>query len=178
MAQIKWEMDPAHSEVTFKVRHMMVANVTGEFQKFNATLVTDGHDFTTAKAKFTAEINSITTRVEQRDNHLKSEDFFHAAEFPQLVFESTEIKKVGDDEYEMTGNITIRGITKPITLKVEHTGVIKDPYGLERAGFEITGTINRLDFGLKYNPAMEAGGMVVGSKVRISANAEMTHKAD
>ena len=176
MARIKWNMDPAHSEVVFKVRHMMVSNVSGEFKKFDATLETEGHDFTTAKATFEADVDSITTRQEKRDEHLKSEDFFHAEKHPKIHFESTEIKKVGDDEYEMLGNMTIRETTKPIVLKVENSGVIKDPWGYTRAGFEISGKINRLEYGLKYNAALETGGVVVGSDVKLLVNIEMLYK--
>lgn len=178
MAQIKWELDPAHSEVQFKVRHMMVSNVSGEFQNFELELITDGYDLSTAKASFSADIHSINTKVAQRDNHLKSADFFDAENHPRLTFESTEIKKVDDDEYEIKGNLTIRGITKQIKLKMEGGGVINDPYGNKRTGFEITGKIQRLDFGLKYNPMMEAGGVVVGNDVRMIANIEVFHKAE
>jgi len=176
MATIKWQFDPAHSEIRFKVKHMMVSNVSGEFKKFDIQMETEGHDFSTAKATFTAELDSITTHVEQRDNHLKSADFFDAANYPQLAFKSTKITRESDNEYKMHGDLTIRDTVKPVTFHVESFGVIKDPYGNERAGFEITGKIKRLDFGLKYNPALEAGGWVVGDDVRITANVELTHK--
>lgn len=178
MAKINWQLDPAHTEVTFKVRHMMVSNVTGQFHKFDVQAETEGHDFTTAKVVFTADIDSINTKVEQRDNHLKGEDFFDAANHPQLKFESTKITKKDDDEFEMEGNLTIRGTTKPVTLKVESNGIILDPYGNHRAGFEVTGKINRLDYGLKYNPVMEAGGLVVGDEVKFNSNIELVHTAE
>ncbi|OQY94030.1 MAG: hypothetical protein B6D37_09865 [Sphingobacteriales bacterium UTBCD1] len=175
MATIKWQLDPAHSEVLFKVRHMMVSNVTGEFQTFNVTLETEGHDFSTAKATFTADIESITTKVMQRDNHLKSEDFFDLKNHPKLTFVSRKIRKISDTGYEMEGDLTIRETTKQETFKVENTGLIKDGSGYYRAGFSITGKIKRLEFGLKYNPALEAGGVVVGNDVNINADIEMTH---
>lgn len=176
MAITKWQMDPAHSEIQFKVKHMMVSNVTGEFKKFDAQLETEDHDFTTSKVAFTADINSLTTRVEQRDNHLKSADFFDAANHPQMTFKSTKITKKNDTEYEMAGDLTIRETTKPVTFNVEHFGVIKDPYGNQRAGFEISGKIKRMEFGLKYNAAIETGGLVVADEVKINANAEFIHQ--
>lgn len=176
MATIKWQFDPVHSEIRFKVKHMMVSNVSGEFKKFDIQLETEGHDFSTAKASFTADIDSITTHVDQRDNHLKSADFFDAANHPHLTFKSTKITKKGDTEYDMVGELSLREITKPVTFHVENFGVVKDPYGNQRAGFEITGKIKRLDFGLKYNPVLEAGGVVVGDEVRITANVELFYK--
>ena len=176
MATRNWSIDTQHSKIEFKVRHMMVSNVRGEFKEFSAELITEDEDFSTGKAKFSAALDSITTGVEQRDNHLKSDDFFNAAEHPHLSFESTSIRKVDDEDYEMTGNLTIRDITKELTLKVELTGIVNDDYGFRRAGFEITGEISRKEFGLKYNAAMEAGGMVVGDKVKMLVATEMIYK--
>lgn len=176
MATTKWQLDPAHSEIQFKVKHMMVSTVSGEFQKFDAQLETEGDDFTTAKASFNAEVDSITTKVEQRDQHLKSADFFDAGNHPKLSFESTQINQKADNEYELQGNLTMRGVTKPVTLKVENNGVVKDPWGNQRTGFEISGKIKRKDFGLTYNAFTEAGGMVVSDDVRLSANVEFIHQ--
>lgn len=176
MAKIDWQFDPAHSEIQFKVKHMMVSNVSGRFQKFDIHVETEDNDFSTAKASFTADIASVSTRVEQRDNHLKSADFFDAENHPKLSFVSTKVTKESDSEYEMEGNLTIRDVTKPVTFHVEHFGVLKDPYGNQRAGFEITGKIKRLDFGLKYNPTLEAGGFVVANEVKITANVELIHQ--
>jgi len=167
MAIKKWQYDPAHSEVQFKVRHMMVSNVSGHFEKFDISMETNDFDFTTAKVNFTADVNSITTHVEQRDNHLKSADFFDAANHPQLIFKSTKITKTGDNEYEMEGELTMRETTKLEVFDVENIGMFKDASGKTRAGFEISGKIKRLDYGLKYNPALETGGVVVGNEVRI-----------
>lgn len=175
MEKIRWKLDPAHSQIGFKVRHMMVSNVSGEFEKFNLEMETDGHEMTSAEVDFEAEIDSITTKVDQRDNHLKSPDFFDAANFPKLKFKSTKITKSGDGELEIEGNLTIRDITKKVTLKAENFGVIKDPSGSYRTGFDITGKLNRLDFGLNYNPMLEAGGAVVGKNVNLIANIEVTH---
>ncbi|MCO5247353.1 MAG: YceI family protein [Chitinophagales bacterium] len=176
MATKVWAIDASHSKIEFKVRHMMVSNVRGEFKEFTGELVTEEEDFSTGKAKFEASLDSITTGVEQRDNHLKSDDFFNAAEHPKLTFVSKGIKKIDDDDYEMTGDMTIRGITKEVKLKVEQTGIVNDDWGFRRAGFEISGEISRKEFGLKYNAAMEAGGMVVGDKVKLSVTTEITYK--
>lgn len=178
MANVKWQLDPAHSEIRFKVKHMMVSSVTGEFQKFNAQLETDGHDFSTAKVSFNADIDSITTKVDQRDNHLKSADFFDAENHPQLAFVSTKIVKKDDEDYELQGNLTIRGVSKPVTLKVENNGVVLDPWGNHRTGFEISGKISRKEFGLKYNALTEAGNVVVSDDVRIAANVEFIHPVE
>lgn len=175
MATIKWQFDPAHSEILFKVKHMMVSNVSGQFKKFDIQLETEDHDFSTAKASFSADIDSLTTKVEMRDNHLKSDDFFDAANHPTLNFSSTKITKKSDSEYDMEGNLTIRGIKKTVTFHVENFGIITDPSGSHRAGFEITGKINRFDYGLKYNALIESGGVVVGDEVKIIANVEVFH---
>lgn len=175
MEKIKWQLDPSHSEISFKVRHMMVSNVTGEFKKFDVQLETEGHDISSAKAKFTADIESVTTEQKDRDLHLKSADFFDLENHPQLSFESTEIYKIDEEEYEMKGDLTIRGTTKPITLKVENYGVVSDPNGKHRTGFEITGKLKRMDFGLKYNAMLEAGGAVVGNEVKLLASIELVH---
>jgi len=177
MATTKWTMDAAHSEIQFKVRHMVVSNVTGSFGKFNADVETEGEDITTAKVHFTADIDSISTNNEQRDNHLKSADFFDGATHPQLTFESTKIEKVDGSDYKMHGNISIRGTVKPITLNVEFGGIVKDPWGNERAGFTVEGKLNRKDFGLSWSAVTEAGHLVVSDDVRIHANAEFIKQA-
>jgi polyisoprenoid-binding protein YceI len=173
MAQNTWVLDPSHSEVQFKVKHMMISTVSGEFKQFDVKMSADGDDFTKANAQFTASVASIDTKNEQRDGHLKSPDFFDAEHHPEVTFESKALRKKGDEEYELTGDLTMRGVTKPITLKVENSGVIKDPYGNQRTGFEISGKINRKDFGLSWNALTEAGGMVVSEDVRVSANIEL-----
>lgn len=154
----------------------MVSNVRGEFKSFDIQLATEDHNMETAEIDFTADIESVNTKVEQRDNHLKSADFFDAQNHPKMTFKSTKVTKVGDGEFEVEGNLTIRGTTKPVTLHVENQGVINDPQtGQHRTGFDITGKIKRLDFGLKYNPMLEAGGAVVGNEVKLVANAEFLH---
>ena len=172
MATSNWTLDASHSEVMFKVRHLMVSNVTGYFKTFNGTVEIEGDDFSTARVNFTAEVNSITTNNEQRDGHLKNSDFFDAENHPALTFQSTGLEKVGDEEYKAHGTLTMRGVSKPVTLKVEHGGVITDPWGNTRTGFTIDGKINRKDFGVSFGMVSETGGVMLGEDVTLHANAE------
>lgn len=172
MSNSKWNMDPAHSEVTFKVKHMMITNVTGTFDAFEGTVEKTEESFENANISFSADIASISTRNEQRDGHLKSEDFFNAAEFPKLSFQSTQFKNVGGNSFELSGHLTLKGVTHSVTLNVEHTGVVVDPYGQTKAGFEIEGKISRSAFGLTWNAVTEAGGVVVSDEVKLQINAQ------
>jgi polyisoprenoid-binding protein YceI len=172
MAKTQWVLDPTHSEIQFKIKHMMISTVTGEFMKFDAQLETEDDDFTKAKATFTADVDSINTKNEQRDGHLKSADFFDAPGHPQITFESEKLEKKDDENYVLTGKLTMRGTSKSISLDVLNSGVIKDPYGNQRTGFELSGKINRKDFGLVWHQLTEAGGLVVGDEVKILANVE------
>lgn len=172
MSNTKWNLDPSHSEIQFKVKHMMISTVSGEFTDFSADLETAGDDFSTMQVSFGAGINSIQTKNADRDNHLKSPDFFDAAQYPKMTFKSTEILKKSGTEYEVKGDLTIRDTTQNITLTAENNGVIKDPYGNERTGFEITGKIDRSKFGLTWSALTEAGGMVVSNDVKLIANVE------
>lgn len=173
MATTNWILDPSHSEVEFKVKHMMISNVSGRFTKFNASLQTEGEDFLSAKVTFTAEIDSITTGSDQRDGHLKSPDFFDAAKFPQIKFTATKYENVDNDgSYEVYGELTIHGVTKPVRFDTEFGGVIKDPWGNTRAGVTVSGKINRKDFGLTWNGVTEAGSLIVSEDVRIHVGLE------
>ena|ERR1700761_3878836 len=173
MATTKWILDPSHSEVEFKVKHMMISNVSGKFTKFDATLETEGEDFMTAKITFTADIASINTGNEQRDEHLKSAEFFDAGQFPQLKFVATKYENVDDDgSYEVYGDLTIHGVTKSVKLDGEFGGVIKDPWGNTRAGVSVSGKINRKDFGLAWHGVTETGSLIVSDEVRVHANVE------
>ena len=164
----KWILDPSHSEVQFKVKHMMISNVSGEFTKFDAAVETEGDDFQTAKVTFTVDVDSLTTKSEQRDGHLKSADFFDAANFPQMKFVSTKYENVDNDgSYEVYGDLTIRGITQPVKLDAEFGGVIKDPWGSTRAGITVTGKINRKNFGLTWSGTTETGSLIVSEEVRL-----------
>jgi polyisoprenoid-binding protein YceI len=168
MATTKWVLDPTHSEVEFKIKHMMISTVTGNFKKFDATVETEGEDFTTAKIKFTVEVDSIDTKSEQRDGHLKSVDFFDTANFPEITFVATKYENVDNDgSYEVYGDLSIRGITLNEKFDAEFGGVIKDPWGNTRAGITITGKINRKQFGLTWSGATETGSLIVSEDVKI-----------
>jgi polyisoprenoid-binding protein YceI len=177
MATVKWTMDPTHSEVQFKVRHLMISNVTGIFPKFDVQVETQDLDFMTAKAKFTADTTVVTTNNEQRDQHLRSADFFDSAKFPSLSFVATKYEKVDNDSYELYGDLTIRDVTKNVKLDVEFGGVITDPWGNTRAGFTINGKINRKDYGLLWNAVTETGGLVAGNDVKIHVEVELIKQA-
>ncbi len=168
-----YKIDAAHSEITFKVKHLMITNVTGNFTKFDATLESSKEDFTDAKISFEADVDSISTNNEQRDGHLKSEDFFAAEKFPKLSFTSTSFNKVSNDEYKLAGDLTIRGVSKSVELAVEYGGTATDPYGQVKSGFEISGKINRKDFGLVWTATTEAGGIVVSDEVKLNLAVQM-----
>lgn len=178
MATSKWALDPTHSEVMFKVRHMMVSNVTGHFKQFNATVETDGDDISTAKVHFTADLSSISTNNEQRDAHLRNGDFFDADNHPQIIFNGDRLEKVGTDEYIAHGNLTMRGNTRPASFKVEHGGIMTDPWGNTRTGFSLTGKVNRKDYGVSFSMVSETGGILLGDEVTINASAEFVKQAN
>lgn len=162
-----WKIDPSHSEIQFKVRHLMVTNVTGYFRKFDLTVETENDDFNTVKKiEFTADVDSIETNNVQRDVHLKSDDFFSAEKFKQIKFVSNDYSGSGD-EATLNGDLTIRDITKPIKLNVEYGGTVLDPYGQTKAGFTVTGKISRKEYGLTWGAVTEAGQVVVSDEIRI-----------
>lgn len=169
----EWKIDPVHSEIKFKVRHLLVSTVAGYFSNFDATVAADEPDFTDAKITFEADVNSITTKNDQRDGHLKSADFFDATNHPKMTFVSKSVTKKDDNEYEVNGDLTIRGVTKPITLTAVYNGTVKGFGGTEVAGFEIRGKVNRFDYGLQWNGLTEVGGVVVGDEVRLEIEAEL-----
>lgn len=170
MTTTKWAIDPTHSEITFKVKHLMISNVKGEFKTFQATI--DGEDFTNSTISANIDASSISTNNDDRDAHLKSPDFFEVEKYPEITFVSTSIKKVDDDEFKLVGDLTIKGITKEVTLDTEFGGYMKDPYGNEKAGFSINGKLNRKDFGLNWNSALEAGGVMVANEIKINAEVQ------
>ncbi|MCK9270737.1 MAG: YceI family protein [Bacteroidales bacterium] len=165
MKTTKWAIDPSHSEITFKVKHLMISNVKGEFKTFQATI--DGEDFTKSTISVKIDASSISTNNNDRDTHLKSDDFFEVEKYPEITFVSTSFKKTNDDEFKLVGNLTMKGATREIALDVEFGGYMKDPYGNEKAGFSISGKLNRKDFGLNWNAALEAGGVMVSDEVKI-----------
>ncbi len=168
-----WKVDQAHSEIKFKVKHLVVSTVTGQFTSFEGKVEADNADFSDAKISFEADVNSIDTKNEQRDGHLKSPDFFDAANHPKLTFVSKSITKKSDDEYVVLGDITIRGTKKEVSLSVTYNGTTKGFGGVDVAGFEISGKLNRFDFGLQWNALTEVGGIVVGDEVKIDIIAEL-----
>lgn len=168
-----WKIDPVHSEVQFKVKHLMITTVTGYFKKFDLEVETDGDDFTTAsRIEFTADINSIDTNSEQRDTHLKSDDFFNAEQYAQLKFVGRKYEQTGDGA-QLHGDLTIRNTTKPITVQVEYAGIVVDPYGQTKAGFTVEGKISRKEFGLMWNAVTEAGQVVVSDDIRLHCEIQL-----
>ncbi|MER3318945.1 MAG: YceI family protein [Allomuricauda sp.] len=170
MSNTIWNLDPTHSELTFKVKHLMISNVKGEFTKFNATI--EGDTFENSKITATVDAASVFTNNADRDGHLKSADFFEVETYPSLKFESTSITKEDEGEYTLIGELTIKGTTKTVELDVEFGGYMKDPYGNQKAGFSIEGKINRKDFGLNWNAALETGGVLVSDDVKITAEVQ------
>lgn len=173
MTVSKWILDAAHSSVDFSVRHMMIARVKGTFHKFDAEIEANPEDLTSAKIEFTVDLDSIDTRNEDRDNHLRSVDFFDVENHPKMTFKSGEIFKTGDNEYEVTGDLTIRGVTRKQSFAVVYEGGGKDPWGNEKAGFSVQGKINRTEFGLVWNTPLETGGVLVGDDVNVTLELEL-----
>ena len=172
MATTKWVLDPMHSEVQFKVKHLVISTVTGSFKTFEGELTTENEDFTEANISFSLDVNSIDTTQAQRDEHLKSAEFFDAEQYPTITFKSTSF-----DGEELKGDLTIKGITKPVSLEVEHGGTAADFYGNTKAGFDVTGKINRKDFGLTWDGVTEAGSVVLGSDIKLSINVQFAKQA-
>lgn len=170
---ITWKIDPAHSEIQFKVKHLMITTVTGYFRKFDLVLETENEDFNTASGiEFTADINSIDTNNEQRDTHLKSDDFFNAEKFSQLKFVGKKYESSGDTA-KLHGDLTICDVTRPVTVNVEFGGIVVDPYGQTKAGFTVEGKINRKDFNLMWDAVTEAGQVVVSNEIRLHAEIQL-----
>jgi polyisoprenoid-binding protein YceI len=176
MSTTNWALDPSHSEIQFKVKHLLISTVSGDFKKFDASAETNGDDFTTAKIQFSADIDSISTNNEQRDAHLKNGDFFDAGTHPKLSFVSDHLQKVDDEVYNLHGKLTMRGVTKEVTFKAEFGGSTTDPWGNTRVGFEISGKIDRTDYGVSFGMVSETGGLLLGNDVKIFANTEFVKK--
>jgi len=175
VAKTKWVLDPTHSELTFKVKHMMITNVKGEFKNFNIEI--EGEDIFNSPLNVTVDASSINTNNTDRDNHLKSADFFDAENHKELSFKSTSFKQEDDDEYELKGILTIKGISKEVALEVEFGGINKDPWGNEKAGFSVEGKINRKDWGLNWNAALETGGVLVSEEVKIAGEIQFVKQS-
>lgn len=174
----QWKVDPTHSEIQFKVKHLMITTVTGYFKKFDLLVETPGGEFENpGKIEFTADIDSIDTNNEQRDTHLKSADFFNRDEYAQLKFVGTEYEVKGDEGH-LLGDLTIRGVTRPVKLKVEYGGTVVDPYGQTKAGFTVSGKISRKEFGLTWNAVTEAGSVVVSDDIKIHAEVQLVKQTE
>lgn len=177
MSLTKWSLDPMHSEITFKVKHLMISTVTGHFKKFSLIGETKSDDFHSAtKIEFSTEIDSIDTNNEQRDAHLKSADFFNAEQHPHITFTGSKYQGEGEDG-KLSGDLTIAGITKPVVLNVEFGGIIVDPYGQTKAGFTVNGKISRKEFGITYGSTLETGGVLLGDEIKINAEIQLVKQA-
>ncbi len=177
-ATTKWVTDPMHSEILFRVRHLMIANVKGEFRKFNATILSESSDFSKAKVNAKIDASSIFTNNTDRDTHLKGADFFDAGKYEEILFEGTSFTKLDEENYQLKGNLTMKGISKEVALDVEFGGFITDTYGQEKAGFSVSGKINRQEWGLNWNAALETGGVMVSNEVRINAELQFVKQAE
>lgn len=173
MAITKWTVDPMHSEVQFKIKHLVISTITGSFKNFEGGATSDQGDFENAEIHFSLDVDSIDTRVEMRDTHLKSADFFDAEQFPHITFQSNYFHKVKGDKYKLSGLLTLKGVTKPIELDAEYGGMEKDAQGNIRVGFEVEGLLSRQEFGLNYMQLTPTGGMLIGEDVKLSANIQL-----
>ncbi len=177
METTKWVIDPMHSEVHFKIKHLVISTVTGSFKTFSGDITSKHTDFDNADIHFTLDVNSIDTNQPLRDEHLKASDFFDSKEFPKIDFESTSFVKEEGDEYKLKGNLTVKGITKPVVFDVEYGGSEKDQRGSIKHGFEVSGKINRKEFGLTYNAFTETGGLALGEDIKVTANIQIAKAA-
>lgn len=177
MTTSRWSLDPTHSEIQFKVKHLMISTVTGGFNKFTGSVETEGDDFTTAKVHFVADINSINTNNEHRDQHLKNADFFEIEKHPTLEFSGKRMEKIDEENYKLHGELTLKGVTKALSLDVEFGGITQDPWGNTRSGFSVNGKINRKDFGMEFNAVSETGGLLLGEEIKLMANAEFVKES-
>jgi polyisoprenoid-binding protein YceI len=176
-ANTKWIIDPAHSEILFKVKHMMITNVKGEFRSFTGELSSEGTNFIADSINVTINASSIFTNSDDRDAHLKSADFFDVENYKELSFAGTSLKKIDDENFQLTGDLTIKGVSRSVTLDIEFGGINKDPWGNEKAGFSINGKINRKDWGLTWNAALETSGVLVSDEVKLSAEVQFVKQA-
>ncbi len=172
----QWAIDDAHSEIQFKVKHLMRSTVTGSFGTFSGAATTEGDDFNNAQISFTAATASINTGQADRDNHLRSADFFDAEKYPEVTFTSSSTKNTGGSNFELTGTLSMHGVSKEVTLNAEFLGINKDPWGNTKAAFELSGKVNRKDFGLNWNTALETGGILVGEEVKLIANVQLARQ--
>jgi polyisoprenoid-binding protein YceI len=180
MSKTKWVLDPTHSELGFKIKHLMITNVSGFFNSFQVQVAgdTDDGDFSKAKIRLQADMNSIHTKNEQRDAHLRNSDFFETDKHPELIFESTKTEQIDSENFKLYGNLTLKSITRPVQLNVEYSGITKDPWGGERAGFTVTGKIKRSEWGVNFNGVLETGGAILGEEVKIHSEIELVKQTE
>jgi polyisoprenoid-binding protein YceI len=172
-----WVLDPTHSELGFKIKHLMISNVSGALKSFRAEVETVGVDFSTAQISLSADMASISTNNDQRDAHLRNSDFFEVDKYPELKFTSTKLEKIDSDIFALFGDLTLKGVTRPVKLNIEFNGVTKDPWGGERAGFVVTGKINRSEWGVNFNGVLETGGVMLSEEVRINSEIQLVKQA-
>ena len=172
MATTKWALDPTHSEIQFKVKHLMISKVTGQFQKFSATVETEGDDLATASVDFSADVSSVSTNNEQRDAHLRAGDFFDTENHPYLTFISSKMELINEENYKVYGTLTMKGVSKEEVFNVEFGGMVQDPWGNTRMGVEVSGKINRKDYGVSFSMVSETGGLLLGEDVTLHIQAE------
>ena len=177
METTKWVLDPSHSEVLFRVKHLMITNVKGEFRKIQGEVISEGSDFSQASVNLSIDASAIDTNDEGRNIHLRSADFFDVENHKEITFKSTSLKKLYSENYQLKGSLTIKGISKEVVLAVEFGGLSKDPWGNEKAGFSVTGKINRKNWNLNWNAALETGGVLVSDEVKISAEVQFIKQA-
>jgi polyisoprenoid-binding protein YceI len=177
MKKISWVIDPTHSELGFRIKHLMISNVSGTFNEFEAKMETDDEDLSTARIQATIKAASVSTNNKQRDQHLQNGDFFEVEKYPEISFRSTKVEKLDHEQFIVYGELTLKGITKPVKLNVEYSGVTKDPWGGYRAGFTVTGKIIRSEFGLSFNSVLETGGLALSDEVKIHSEVQLVKKA-
>ncbi|SDD49721.1 Polyisoprenoid-binding protein YceI [Dyadobacter soli] len=177
MSKTTWNVDVAHSEVQFKVKHLVISTVTGFFRTFSGSASTEGDSFENANVNFTIDVNSVDTGQPGRDEHLLNADFFESQKFPQFSFVSTSLKKDKGDLYKLVGDLTIKGVTKEVELSAEYGGTERDPWGNTKVGFEVSGTIDRKEFGVTFNSLTETGGLALGENIKILANIQLAKQA-
>jgi len=176
-AQTTWTVDKAHTKVGFSVTYLVITDVQGYFKDYDAQITTDGDDFSTANIELKVNTSSIFTDNDKRDNHLRSDDFFNAEKYPQMIFKGKTMKKVGDNKYKLVGDFTIRDVTKQVELDVKYNGTVKDPWGNTKAGFKVTGEIDRFDYKLKWDKSIETGSLVVGKEVELIIDLQLVKKS-
>jgi polyisoprenoid-binding protein YceI len=177
MSQTTWVVDKMHSEVQFKVKHLVISTVTGSFTTFEGKAITEDDQFEGAQTEFTIDVNSVFTGQTDRDEHLKASDFFESQTYPNITFVSTSFTKVKGDVYKLVGNLTMKGVTKEVELEAEYGGTEKDQYGNIKVGFEVTGTVNRKEFGMAFNSLTETGGLALGENIKVIANIQLAKQA-